>query len=98
MSNRVFIRLMGIVLLAVYFSGCAALKVRLGKEDSSSQNESSTPPAQAETPQRDSESEAKRIAKQAKSNAAATAEYHFSLAQAYIAEGNPDRAIEELKL
>lgn len=27
----------------------------------------------------------------------ATAEYHFSLAQAYVAEGNPDRAIEEYK-
>lgn len=28
----------------------------------------------------------------------ASAEYHFSLAQAYVAEGNPDRAIEEYKL
>lgn len=28
----------------------------------------------------------------------ANAEYHFSLAQAYVAEGNPDRAIEEYKL
>jgi tetratricopeptide (TPR) repeat protein len=28
----------------------------------------------------------------------ASAEYHFSLAQAYVAEGNPDRAIEEFKL
>jgi tetratricopeptide (TPR) repeat protein len=27
-----------------------------------------------------------------------TAEYHFSLAQAYVAEGNPDRAIEEFKI
>jgi tetratricopeptide (TPR) repeat protein len=26
------------------------------------------------------------------------ADYHFSLAQAYVAEGNPDRAIEEYKL
>lgn len=30
-------------------------------------------------------------------NNAASAEYHFSLAQAYVAEGNPDRAIEEFK-
>ena len=28
----------------------------------------------------------------------ATAEYHFSMAQAYVAEGNSDRAIEEFKL
>lgn len=28
----------------------------------------------------------------------AQAEYHFSLAQSYVAEGNPDRAIEEYKL
>jgi len=28
----------------------------------------------------------------------ASAEYHFSLAQAYVAEGNPDRAIEEYRL
>jgi tetratricopeptide (TPR) repeat protein len=28
----------------------------------------------------------------------ASAEYHFALAQAYVAEGNPDRAIEEFKL
>ena len=28
----------------------------------------------------------------------ASAEYHFSMAQAYVAEGNPDRAIEEYKL
>lgn len=27
-----------------------------------------------------------------------TGEYHFGLAQAYVAEGNPDRAIEEFKL
>lgn len=27
-----------------------------------------------------------------------SAEYHFSMAQAYVAEGNPDRAIEEYKL
>jgi tetratricopeptide (TPR) repeat protein len=31
-------------------------------------------------------------------NPQATAEYHFSMAQAYVAEGNPDRAIEEFKL
>ncbi len=36
--------------------------------------------------------------KKAVRNAEATAEYHFSLAQAYVAEGNPDRAIEEFKL
>jgi len=28
----------------------------------------------------------------------ASAEYHFSLAQAYVAEGSPDRAIEEFKI
>jgi tetratricopeptide (TPR) repeat protein len=31
-------------------------------------------------------------------NGTATAEYHFSMGQAYVAEGNPDRAIEEFKL
>ena len=31
-------------------------------------------------------------------SAEASAEYHFSLAQAYVAEGNSDRAIEEFKL
>jgi tetratricopeptide (TPR) repeat protein len=30
--------------------------------------------------------------------AEASAEYHFSLAQAYVADGNPDRAIEEFKI
>ena len=33
-----------------------------------------------------------------KRNNEATAEYHYSMAQAYVAEGNPDGAIEELKL
>jgi tetratricopeptide (TPR) repeat protein len=37
-------------------------------------------------------------AQQGAKNAEASAEYHFSLAQAYTAEGNPDRAIEEYKL
>lgn len=31
-------------------------------------------------------------------NAEASAEYHFAMAQAYTAEGSPDRAIEEYKL
>jgi tetratricopeptide (TPR) repeat protein len=35
---------------------------------------------------------------EAKKNSEATAEYHFSMAQAYVTEGNPDRAIEEFKL
>jgi tetratricopeptide (TPR) repeat protein len=35
---------------------------------------------------------------EAKRNSEATATYHFSMAQAYSAEGNPDRAIEEYKL
>lgn len=34
----------------------------------------------------------------ANKNTEASAEYHFSMAQAYVAEGNPDRAIEEYKL
>ncbi|OFZ18320.1 MAG: hypothetical protein A2X94_12245 [Bdellovibrionales bacterium GWB1_55_8] len=42
--------------------------------------------------------EGKRAAKVAEKNSEASAEYHFSLAQAYVAEGNPDRAIEEYKL
>lgn len=36
--------------------------------------------------------------RQAQTATTATAEYHFSLAQAYSAEGNSDRAIEEYKL
>lgn len=34
----------------------------------------------------------------AQRNSEASAEYHFSMAQAYVAEGNSDRAIEEYKL
>lgn len=33
-----------------------------------------------------------------KRDSRASAEFHFSMAQAYVAEGNPDRAIEEYKL
>jgi len=40
----------------------------------------------------------RRNAEVARRNSEATAEYHFALAQAYVAEGNPDRAIEEFKL
>lgn len=40
----------------------------------------------------------KRATQQAQKNTEASAEYHFSMAQAYVAEGNPDRAIEEYKL
>jgi tetratricopeptide (TPR) repeat protein len=42
--------------------------------------------------------EGQRNAAIAKKNTEATAEYHFSMAQAYAAEGNTDRAIEEYKL
>ncbi|MBI3535139.1 MAG: tetratricopeptide repeat protein, partial [Deltaproteobacteria bacterium] len=42
--------------------------------------------------------EAKKNTVQAQQNAKSLAEYHFSMAQAYVAEGNPDRAIEEYKL
>jgi tetratricopeptide (TPR) repeat protein len=42
--------------------------------------------------------QAKKNTAEAQRNTEATAEYHFSLAQAYVAEGNPDRAIEEYKL
>jgi tetratricopeptide (TPR) repeat protein len=41
---------------------------------------------------------AKRNTEHAQHNAEASAEYHFSLAQAYASDGNPDRAIEEYKL
>ena len=41
---------------------------------------------------------AKKNALEAKKNAISSAEYHFSLAQAYSSDGNPDRAIEEYKL
>ena len=41
---------------------------------------------------------ARKNSERAQKNSEATAEYHFSLAQAYIAEGSPDRAIEEYKL
>lgn len=42
--------------------------------------------------------EAQKNAEKARINGEATAEYHFSMAQAYVAEGNSDRAIEEYKL
>jgi len=41
---------------------------------------------------------AKKYSDRAQKNSEASAEYHFSLAQAYVAEGSPDRAIEEYKL
>lgn len=39
-----------------------------------------------------------KITDQVEGNTEATADYHFGLAQAYVAEGNPDRAIEEYKV
>lgn len=41
---------------------------------------------------------AKQMAAKAKANAVASAEYHFSLAQAYSSDGDLDRSIEEYKL
>lgn len=42
--------------------------------------------------------EMKKNTQVAQNNTRAAAEYHFSMAQAYVAEGNPDRAIEEYRL
>src|SRR2546428_2159644 len=43
-------------------------------------------------------SEGRKNAREAQAHTEASAEYHFAMAQAYVAEGNPDRAIEEYKL
>ena len=61
-----------------------------GKATRSAEEVESSPMAAAVKPER-SPAEVKR-------NNEATAEYHYSMAQAYVAEGNPDGAIEELKL
>lgn len=41
---------------------------------------------------------AKENSQKAEKNTEASAEYHFSMAEAYVADGNTDRAIEEFKL
>ena len=73
--------------LAAITTSCAG---RLARNNSEAIDSDSAPQAaQAATPVNPAE---------VKKNSEATAEYHFSMAQAYVAEGNPDRAIEEYKL
>lgn len=67
-------------------SGCAGRKVN--------EEKSETPPA----PTAAVEETNKMSPEAAKGNPEASAEYHFSLAQAHAAQGSSDRAIEEYKL
>src|SRR4051794_39416338 len=100
MKNRLWKTSSSLVISSVLLSaitGCAGRMVR--------QPGSETPaPVQAKTPPESQEIEhvtAEQVVKntrEVRKNTEASAEYHFSLAQAYVAEGNPDRAIEEYKL
>ena len=102
MSNRLVSRV-GIVVLIMALLGCAGREVRdeAARSDESSSSAPSAP-YQAASNQKDSQSgeliEGKKNAEIAQKNTEVSAEYHFSMAQAYVAEGNPDRAIEEYKL
>ena len=73
------------IVIALTVAGCATQSTR--------QNTEGSPSAFPETVKPVSEAEFTKNG----TGTAATAEYHFSLAQAYVAEGNPDRAIEEFK-
>lgn len=90
--------------LSMIASACAEMPVR--EEADVDRVPSDITPAKAEQPKASLEimrseaqqTEASKDPKVARQNMEASAEYHFSLAQAYVAEGNPDRAIEEYRL
>jgi tetratricopeptide (TPR) repeat protein len=84
-------------LLTLYFAfwvyGCASRPIQGDAPEST--------PGKSETTVTTSSKDQVEIHKQestASRTAEASAEYHFAMAQAYVAEGNPDRAIEEYKL
>jgi tetratricopeptide (TPR) repeat protein len=56
------------------------------------------PSSEPAAPAVEVETQQKATTDVSKRNVEASAEYHFAMAQAYVSEGNPDRAIEEYKL
>lgn len=80
--------------VSLLLTGCASTSMRFTQE------RGSPPETAAQTPASDNskDTEAMQNTQKAQRNTEASAEYHFAMAQAYVAEGNPDRAIEEYKL
>ncbi|MEK6578729.1 MAG: tetratricopeptide repeat protein, partial [Bdellovibrionota bacterium] len=89
-----------LMILITCYSGCSGKQLLKefeeapNRDPASEKRENVTSPAPTEA----QIEEGKKGAKTVQKNTEANAEYHFSMAQAYVAEGNPDRAIEEFKL
>ncbi len=77
-----------VICAALWLAGCSGAPVAPEGNAQAPTDDKAKESAAVERPQ----------APPAGASAEASAEYHFALAQAYVAEGNPDRAIEEFKL
>lgn len=76
-------------------AGCSTESIRSERATEAAQIRGGEAAAKAE---KESRGDTAQNTRRAQANTEASAEYHFSLAQAYVADGNPDRAIEEYKL
>src|SRR4051812_9768527 len=85
-----FRRLLAVIFLTISFAACSSERIR----SESSEIDTSKPALEAA--QKPTKTEVKVQVSPGRQEA--TAEYHFSMAQAYSAEGNSDQAIEEYKL
>lgn len=98
MKDQIFERTQNYVSLISIFFLLVACSSAQSKKDSL-ENENSNFVTVVEKKKTESDLDiARKNTEIAKKNTEATAEYHFTLAQAYVAEGNPDRAIEEYRL
>ncbi len=97
MGHTVFATTVSIV--SIFLSACAGT-VRPESTSAGPEQGQVAPPSIATSvrPKMSPEEEGRANAAVAKANGRATAEYHFSMAQAYSTEGESDRAIEEYKL
>ncbi|MBL7716029.1 MAG: tetratricopeptide repeat protein [Bdellovibrionales bacterium] len=87
-----------LLILSLPLAGCAGLISRSEEGQKADENSVVSEPSKEEKKSDASVPQATYAQQVGQKKFQATAEYHFSMAQAYVAEGNPDRAIEEFKI